>query len=244
MKARDPLLCLLAAAALTLAFPPYRWGFLAYWGLIPLLLLLQGKSPRETIRWSALFGLLLTALAILVSGRMDPFSDMTTLAAHVLFHVLFALLLLPLRRGWPRGYLFAVPFLWVAMEAGKSLLQADFQAFALGYTQNYYLQMILYTPAIGVYAVSFWVASLNVLLLGMWLRRHEPRWLAGLSTLLLLAFALPFALSRFITPNTRQLEEPKIEVRLLRKTKSSVSSLATLAIKPESDTILAAVALV
>ncbi len=244
MRSRNLLLCLLAAVALTLAFPPYRWGFLAYWGLIPLLLLLQDKAPAETVRWSALFGLLLTALAILASGRMGPFTNMYTIAVHASFYVLFALLLLPLRRWWPRGYLLAVPFLWVAIEAGKALVQADFQAFALGYTQNYYLQMILYTPAFGVYAVSLWVAALNALLLGMWLRRYEPRWLAGLSAVLLLAFALPFALSRLITPNTRQFEEPKIEVRLLRKAKTSVSSLATLTPFPESTTMLPAAALV
>ncbi|MGH7452154.1 MAG: apolipoprotein N-acyltransferase, partial [bacterium] len=61
---RDLTLTLLTAVALALAFPPFRLGFLAYWGVIPFLLLLENKGPAPAFRWGYLTGLLFSLLAL------------------------------------------------------------------------------------------------------------------------------------------------------------------------------------
>src|SRR5262245_49012478 len=109
---RDLTLTVLAAAALALAFPPFRLGFLAYWGVIPFLLLLENKSPAPAFRWSYLTGLLFSVLALYwISWTTLP-GAIATVVIHPLYYSLFAVLLVPMRRLWPTGYLIAVPFLW------------------------------------------------------------------------------------------------------------------------------------
>lgn len=157
-----------------------------------------------------------------MTGRIGLFSDFYKMAIHALSFALFALLVLLLRRRWPFGYLLAVPLLWAALEYVKALLNPDYAWLALGYTQNYYLKLMQYTPSTGVYLVSFWVVSLNVILFAMWQRRRDARWLAGLVALLVLVCAAPYTFSRLLTPEPRPLQEPQIEVRQFSKVKASV----------------------
>lgn len=225
MRSRNFLLCLLTAAPLTLAFPPFRLGFLAYWALIPFLFLLADKEVGAAFRWSLLLGFLSIVMSIFMSGRFGPFADRYRILTQAFSFALFAVLVLCLRRRWPFGYLATVPLLWTTLEYLKTLVSPDFAWLALGYTQNYYLKLMQYTPASGVYVVSFWVVSINVILFAMWQRRRETRWLAGLAALFVLVCAIPFAFNCLLAPQPRPVQEPQIEVRQFKKVKASVSLL-------------------
>jgi apolipoprotein N-acyltransferase len=208
---RDLTLTLLAAVALALAFPPFRLGFLAYWGVIPFLLLLENKGPAPAFRWGYLTGLLFSLLALYwISWTTLP-GAIATIFIHPLYYSLFAVLLFPMRRLWPTGYLIAVPFLWTAIEYLKSLGDLGFPWLTLGYTQTYYLQLIQYASFTSVYGVSFWVVSLNVLLLAMWQFRENKRRVFELAAVLLLFFAIPYLYSLAVMQRT---EEPKEQIRV------------------------------
>lgn len=242
MRSRNIVLCLLSAAPLTLAFPPFRLGFLAYWALIPFLFLLADKEAGAAMRWGVFFGLLSSIMGIFMTGRIGLFSDFYKMMIHALSFALFAVLVLVLRRRWPFGYLLGVPFLWAAIEYGKALINPDYAWLALGYTQNYYLKLMQYTPSIGVYLVSFWVVSLNTILFAMWQRRSEARWLAGLGALLVLVCAVPYTFSRLLAPEPRPLQERQIEVRQFSKVKASVPLRLRFRRYPESATTCATAA--
>lgn len=208
---RDLTLTLLAAVALALAFPPFRLGFLAYWGVIPFLLLLENKGPAPAFRWGYLTGLLFSLLALYwISWTTLP-GAIATIVIHPLYYSLFAVLLIPMRHLWPTGYLIAVPFLWTAIEYLKSLGDLGFPWLTLGYTQTYYLELIQYASFTSVYGVSFWVVSLNVLLLAMWQFRENKRRVLELAAVLLLFFVIPYLYSLAVMQHS---EEPKEQIRV------------------------------
>jgi apolipoprotein N-acyltransferase len=208
---RDWILALLTAATLTLAFPPFRWGFLAYWGFIPFLLLLENKSAAESFRWGYIAGFLLSMATLYWIGWTTLPGAIATFLVHPLYFALFAMLLVPARRAWPNGYLIAVPFLWTAIEYLKSISDLGFPWLSLGYTQTYYLQLIQYASFTSVYGVSFWVVSLNVLLLALWQFRQNTRQVITLLAILILFFGLPYLYSRAVMQRS---EEPKEQIRV------------------------------
>jgi apolipoprotein N-acyltransferase len=208
---RDLALSLLTVAALTMAFPPFRFGFLAYWGVIPFLLLLEKKEPAAAFRWGYLTGLLFSIATLYwISWTTLP-GAIATIVIHPLYYSLFAILLFPMRRLWPTGYLIAVPFLWTAVEFVKSLGDLGFPWLTLGYTQTYYLELIQYASFTSVYGVSFWVVSLNVLLFALWQFRENKRRVIELAAVLLLFFLIPYFYSLAVMQRS---EEPKEQIRV------------------------------
>jgi apolipoprotein N-acyltransferase len=208
---RDFLFVFLTAIALTLAFPPFRLGFLAYWGMIPFLLLLENKGTAESFRWGYLTGLLHSIATLYWIGWTTLPGAISTFLIHPLYYSLFAILLVPARRLWPKGYLLTVPFLWTAIEYVKSLGDLGFPWLTLGYTQTYYLHLIQYASFTSVYGVSFWVVSLNVILLALWRLRQNSRHVLALLAVLALFFLIPYLYSRAVLQRS---EEPKEQIRV------------------------------
>lgn len=208
---RDLGLTLLTTAALTFAFPPFALGFLAYWGVIPFLLLIENKTTGDAFRWGYGVGLCLSVATLYWIGWTTFPGAIATITVHPLYYAVFAVLILPLRRLWPNGYLIAVPFVWTAIEYVKSIGDLGFPWLPLAHTQTYYLTLIQYASYTSVYGVSFWVVSLNVLLLALWRFRENKRAVIGLSILLLLFFVTPYLYSLAIMPRT---EEPREQIRV------------------------------
>jgi apolipoprotein N-acyltransferase len=204
-------LTVLTAAALTFAFPPFKLGFLAYWGLVPFLILLENKNTGEAFRWGYLVGLIFSITTLYwISWTTLP-GAISTIVIHPLYYAFFAILILPMRRAWPNGYLIAVPFVWTAIEYLKSIGDLGFPWLTLGYTQTYYLSLIQYASYTSVYGVSFWIVSLNVLLFALWRFRENKRRVIGVSVILILFLAAPYFYSLFVVPHT---EEPKEQIRV------------------------------
>ncbi len=208
---RDFGLTLLTAFALALAYPPFELGFLAYWGLIPFLLLLENKNTGDAFRWAYLTGLIFSVLTLYWIGWTTLPGAFATITVHPLYYALFAVLILPMHRLWPNGYLMAVPFVWTAIEYVKSIGDLGFPWLPLAHTQSYYLSLIQYASYTSVYGVSFWVASLNVLLLALWRFRENKRRVIGLAIVLILFFVTPYLYSRAIMQQTK---EPQEQIRV------------------------------
>jgi len=208
---RDFGLTLLAAFALAFAFPPFELGFLAYWGVIPFLILLENKNSGDAFRWGYLTGLIFSIATLYWIGWTTFPGMIATIAIHPLYYAMFAVLILPVRRLWPKGYLMAVPFVWTAVEYVKSIGDLGFPWLPLAHTQTYYLSLIQYASYTSVYGVSFWVVSLNGLLLALWRFRENKRWVIGLSIILILFFVTPYLYSLAVIPQTK---EPQEQIRV------------------------------
>ncbi len=205
---RDLLLAASCALGIALAFPPLQLGFLAYWSVIPLLILLENKQPAESFRWGYITGFFLSVLTLYWIFWPTVPGAIATMLIHPLYYAVFAYLVTIARRVWSQGYLVLVPFFWTAIEYVKSLGELGFPWVTLGYTQSYYLQLIQFAAVTSVYGVSFWVLCLNVVFLLMWKHRGERRWLLGCATILSVLFIAPYLYGLVVIPSPVKADEP------------------------------------
>lgn len=139
-------LCLIAGALLPLAFAPWRWYFLAWVGLIPLLLATEDPNGWRRFRRGFLFGVGLFGVGlhwllptITTFGQMPlPLAIPTwlLLAAYcALYPALFALV-----GGWLGGppalrFGLALPLLWGGLEMLRGVAFTGFPWLSLGDSQ-------------------------------------------------------------------------------------------------------------
>lgn len=205
---RNLLLAASCAVGIALAFPPLQLGFLAYWSVIPFLILLEDKEPAESFRWGYVTGFFLSVLTLYWIFWPTVPGALATMLIHPLYYAAFAYAVGVTRRAWAQGYLILVPFFWTALEYLKSLGEVGFPWLTLGYTQSYYLQLIQFASTTSVYGVSFWILSLNVVFLLMWQRRNETRSLIACTAVLVLLFVAPYLYGLAVIPSPVKADEP------------------------------------
>ena len=166
-KRYDFLLCILSAGLLILAFPKTDVWFLAWIGLVPLLLALEGKRPKEAFGLSYLCGFLFFA------GTLYWFIYVTALGAVLLLLYLalyFGLFGLSYSYFQKRGAdlkLFLLPSIWVVLEFVRAHLFTGFDWVSLGHSQYKNLLIIQIADITGVFGVSFIVMMVNVFIKGV-----------------------------------------------------------------------------
>jgi apolipoprotein N-acyltransferase len=182
---RPEFLGLLSGIFLTASFPKIGLPWMAWGALVPLLLALQNKSPRQSFRIGLFAGLAhYLTLIYWLAGTMKTYGQLPWYVCWpVLF--LFALYLALYIAGFslmirqfssnPIRFTFMVPILWVAFEYIRATLLSGFPWEMLGYSQYPFLRMIQISDILGVYGVSFLVAFGNAGLFLSW------QWAAGVS---------------------------------------------------------------
>ncbi len=158
---------------LWLAFPPFRTGFFAYFGLVPLLILLDRvKNYYQVLRYSYLGLVVFHALTLYWIGgwsaKTDVFMELGSIGlilVHPIFYWVPILIYFFIKKYFGgKAALFSFPFLWNAIEYFRSVEETAFPWLTLGNTQSYYLPIIQITSFIGVYGLSFLIVLFNVLI--------------------------------------------------------------------------------
>jgi apolipoprotein N-acyltransferase len=159
------LMVLTSAALISLSFPPFDLGFLAWIGLAPLLYALRKRGTLAAGGLAFLFG----SLLVLGTHRwLSGLSEMnlpSSLMVRLLFNlplVVFAIVYRSSSARYPRLIVLLAPALWVAME----YVRANFFFLAwpwnlLGNTQYRYLPVIQIADLASVYGVSFMIVLVN-----------------------------------------------------------------------------------
>jgi len=200
---------ILSGILLAAAFPPLPVGFLAYLGLIPLLLSaerLQGKSAYGA---GFLQGLVFYGASLYWIAWITPMGAVGAILYMSAFRGLTVLALSAVIRRFGALGMWAAPLLIVAFEYFNSLGDMGFPWLVLGNSQTAYLPLIQYASATGVYGVSFWVVLVNVTGLCV-LRRRVPV-LAGVAALACL-FALPAVQGFWVLSQARVEETTSVAV--------------------------------
>jgi apolipoprotein N-acyltransferase len=179
---RDALAAL-SGALLTLSFPKFGHGAVAWVALLPLLLAIPGTRGLRAFRLGYVTGavsavglLYWTALVVRQYGGLSfPVSVMVMMLlglAFALFPSLFAWVL----AGWIERFgvaaLLLAPVAWVATELLRSHTLFRFAWCLLGYSQAGTPELIQLAAFGAVYAVSFVIACPAAALAYAW---HEPR---------------------------------------------------------------------
>jgi apolipoprotein N-acyltransferase len=174
------LLCLISALLLTLSFPKFDLGFLAWIGLVPFFLALKNRSLKTTLGLSYLAG---------VCFFLGVFFWVTCTKGVTLLHYsilgLYLGLYLPffglffnfISKKTELPLVITAPAIFVAVEYLRS--HAGFAALPmglLGYTQHQNLSLIQMASFTGVYGVSFIIVLANAAiadLIGYWIERRK-----------------------------------------------------------------------
>ncbi len=170
-KTADWLLCIASAALLILAFPRTDLWVCAWVGLVPLMLVLDGKKPREAFRSAYLCGVMF------FTGTLYWFFNVTQWFSYIaVVGVLLLLLYLALyfgafgliyslfSRRKSLARLFMLPCAWVSLELIRATLFTGFDWASLGQSQYRNLPVIQIAHVTGMFGVSFLIVMVNVVL--------------------------------------------------------------------------------
>lgn len=155
---------LISAVLLVVAFPQIHWSILAWFGLVPWLLLLETKSLRAAFGWSCLVGFLFFA------GTLGWFVYVTYAGAIVLIAYLslyFAVFGLAYRffKNYPTVWrILILSSVWVALEFTRAHLISGFSWGSLAHSQYNNTFLIQISDITGFYGVSFLIVAVNLLI--------------------------------------------------------------------------------
>jgi apolipoprotein N-acyltransferase len=163
---KNLLLALLSSLLLVLSFPRFDLGFLAWVGLLPLLIAINGKSLKYGFFLSFICGVL---FFVGIFYWIFEITKFTLLHAAVLalyvgpFFGLFGLMFNFISTRWGiTPALFAAPFIWVPLEYIRSNL--SFLALPWGllaHSQYQYPVVIQIASFTGTYSISFLIVMVN-----------------------------------------------------------------------------------
>jgi apolipoprotein N-acyltransferase len=185
----------LSGAMLGFSFPPFDLGILACFGLVPLLVVLQGVRSTKRALWYVYVAMLVFhAISINWTGGFvhanDPYmmiAGSLTILVHPLFYFIPMGIFLLIRRQFKEHLaLIILPILWVGYEFSHSLTEWSFPWLTLGNSQTYDLSRIQFIEYTGVWGLSLWVLVINILAYHLCLRlRYGMAGIRSLATQLL-----------------------------------------------------------
>ena len=172
-----------------IAFPPWDAGLIAFVGLVPLFLALEGTTPRQAawLGYAAGLSFYLATIWWVINtmttyGRMPLALSLVALlllcGVLAAYTAAFAWLLVAGRRwlrfpGWIEP-LFAAG-LWVALEFLRTYLFSGFPWALVGYSQYRQPTVRLLASAVGVYGISALLVLVNATLTGLLVIYVTPR---------------------------------------------------------------------
>lgn len=177
----EDLLPVLSGISLALSFPPIGLTFLAFVALVPLFLYLDKPVTfQRTARAGLLtalpfFGITLSWLNSVgtISWLAFP-AYAAVVAVHAAGFFCFILPVVALKDYLSLPFLYTAPFAWVACERLRAYGDLSAPWTNLGYSLTNFPFLLQFADFVGVYGVSFWLVTLNVLLFEAIRARHQP----------------------------------------------------------------------
>lgn len=192
----------LSGILLGVSFPSYpfiRLEILSWIAFVPLLLSLQkeqgfGRTFREV--WLAM--LVFSSVSLWWISLATLPGGLAAILAHSLFMTVpfLAFFAVKRRRGF-RFALVALPFFWTTWEWVYIQQDLSFGWLTMGNSQACFTPMIQYADITGVWGISFWLLSFNVLAVLAWRQKDRGvvlhRCLAGMLLMVLLPLGYAWA---------------------------------------------------
>ena len=191
MIRKDVIIPAIAGSLLTLAYPPFKLGFLAYLGLVPLFYLVRDVSVKTAFIRGIFWALGFQSFSLYwichdtVKGGI---------LAIIYLSFMTSVIFIFLNRGarhFNNNIVYMFPFLWTAWEFIRGIGTFGFPWLAAAYTQTYYLPLIQFASITGVFGVSFWISIINAVIYYILSNIRTKKIIPSFSFLLLL-FIIPF----------------------------------------------------
>ena len=177
----EDLLPVLSGICLALSFPPIGLTFLAFVALVPLFLYLDKPVTfQRTARAGLLsaipfFGIILSWLNSVgtISWLAFP-AYAAVVVVHVAGFFCFILPVVALKNYLSLSLLYTAPFAWVACERLRAYGDLSAPWTNLGYSLTNFTFLLQFADVVGIYGVSFWLVTLNVLAFEAIRSHHHP----------------------------------------------------------------------
>ncbi len=214
---RDLLLSLTTAVLLSFAYPPFRFGFLAYISLVPFFFLLRDKGYKESVRWGYLTGLFSNLGTLYWISWVTIPGAIGSILYLPIYFIFYAVVHTFIRRRLGEKYLYwCVPFLWTGIEFIRSLGVLGFPWNSLAYTQSYYLSLIQYVDYTSLFGVSFWIVVINVIIFKIFTNVAHFKKIVIYFMILIFLLILPWLYGQWVMPDKDQQAEENIKVGVIQ----------------------------
>jgi apolipoprotein N-acyltransferase len=198
-------LSVLSGILIGLSYPPSPLGFLAWFGLIPLIHILLNSSILNSMKWSFITGVIVNVITVYWfglnsgAGLIPAIISMVAAILYLsIFWILFGFLCCSYHKMTGYG-ISILPFLWVSMEYLRSFGPLSFPWINLALTQTFSLPLIQIADVTGSMGISFWIVVLNMIIYIAIISNSSKKQILSIGTLLLLViFLLGFFRLSFI----------------------------------------------
>ena len=163
-------LAIVSGCMLGLSFPPYKLGFLAWMGFVPLIRIILNEKPLKSALFGFMTGFIMNTLALHwlslnIGAPSKSFAIISLLSAAIylaLFWSLFCYIFSHIQSISGIGLLI-LPSLWIITEFIMSIGPFGFPWVSLSTTQVDYLPIIQIAEWTGIFGISFWLITINVI---------------------------------------------------------------------------------
>ncbi len=154
----------ISAILMSLSFHPIHLHFLAWFGLVPLIMALENTQPRQAFVRGVAFGFLFSMFTLfwIVFLQIETNIKLLIIGGLILLYSYIGLYFGVAALAARRNRIWAMPFAIVALEYVRGIGEIGFPWLSFGYTQARYPVFIQQAAVYGVYGVSFWIVLLNV----------------------------------------------------------------------------------
>ena len=205
MGLRNTVLAAVSGLLVAATFPLADLHLLAWIGLVPLFLALQGQTVKNGFWLGGISGIIffvgtvhwVTNSVHFYGGiPLIPASLITLLlcAYLALYPALFGAAVVHLKRYHPSLLVIAAPALWTTLELARTYVFSGFPWSLLGYSQYLALPVIQISDITGVYGVSFLIVLVNAAISEFIVDRKQYRGIV--ITALIMAFVLGYGFMR------------------------------------------------
>lgn len=172
MNRRSLLLAIASGLLLAASFPSFDIHFLAWVGLVPLLISLNGQNEKTGFYLGAVTGLaFFIGTVFWVTNSIHFYGGVPLLLATLitlllcaylaLYPALFAAIIVCGGKKSPALLFILAPAVWTALELARTYVFTGFPWALLGYSQYRVLPVIQIADTAGVYGVSFVIVLVN-----------------------------------------------------------------------------------
>lgn len=161
-------LAILSGILIGLSYPPLHLGFLAYFGLIPLIHIFLNSASKLAAKQAFLASITANLISLYWiglnsgAGFLPVFASLVGAVLYLgIFWMGFGAIVAYAENKYSNG-LMILPFAWVTMEILRSLGSLGFPWINLALTQTDYLSLIQIADITGTYGISFWIILINI----------------------------------------------------------------------------------
>jgi len=151
------------ALFIVFAFPPFQTGFLAWFALIPLLIVIEDSPLSKSLFYGYVFGMLVSLFGLWWLVFPSPPGMIMAVVYLSIFWAFFAYIYKLLLLKNKTLALISMPFLLVFIEYIRGVGRLGFPWQDFAYTQTYYTKFIQFADITGSSGITFFVACINVL---------------------------------------------------------------------------------